>query len=359
MSEDGVGSGVVVAFEAIKPIGRTRLIKRDAVNNPVCNAGRVERVRYEVKKQIRTWRPWFKRVSEDLDYKMMPDAVRHYAWQMTHRHLRSDGKKQIERLRGRPRWGPGARIHRGHFRDTQSAAGTSKLYDEWSLRLWMEQVWVSDGHFRSTPRRDRRCRSSWKCPEDLRRVKRKLNEMIGNPWETSPRQEEEPRFNCRVCVTLERQIRYGGQKGCMVCCRHAGANPRDLRTRSQDTVNNEAAQTDRASSTISPGQTSISLSSGTVQSSRRRLATWRGYSCGKFDDTADDEINDSGDGDQSRDKRQRVLASRPDRTGVDVNACTCTKIVTDGLSRLWIGTRNALKPRVDILDICKRTTEGE
>ena len=30
MSEDGVGSGLVVALEAIKPIGRTRLIKRDA-----------------------------------------------------------------------------------------------------------------------------------------------------------------------------------------------------------------------------------------------------------------------------------------------------------------------------------------
>ena len=58
MSEDGDGSGLVVAFEAIKPIGRIRLIKRDAVKNPVCNtpkassvsAGRVERVRYEVEK---------------------------------------------------------------------------------------------------------------------------------------------------------------------------------------------------------------------------------------------------------------------------------------------------------------------
>ena len=93
------------------------------------------------------------------------------------------------------------------------------------------------------PTRDRRCRSIWKCPEDLRWVKRMLNEMIGDPWNTSPRQEEEPRINYEVYVTLERQIRYGGQKGCMTCCRHAGANPRDFRTRSQDTVNNEVVQT--------------------------------------------------------------------------------------------------------------------
>ena len=62
MSEDGVGSGLEVALEAIKAIGRTRLIKRDAVKNPVCNtpkassvsAGGVVRVRCEVEKQIRT-----------------------------------------------------------------------------------------------------------------------------------------------------------------------------------------------------------------------------------------------------------------------------------------------------------------
>ena len=63
-SEDGVGSGLVVPLEAIKPIGRTRLIKREAAKNPVCNipkassvsAGGVERVKYEVEKQIRTRR---------------------------------------------------------------------------------------------------------------------------------------------------------------------------------------------------------------------------------------------------------------------------------------------------------------
>ena len=31
----------------------------------------------------------------------------------------------------------------------------------------------------------------------------------------------------------------GGQKGCMACCKHAGANPRDSRTRSLDTVDTQ------------------------------------------------------------------------------------------------------------------------
>ena len=101
MSEDGVESGLMVALQAVNSTGRTRLIKRGAVKNPVCNtpkassvsAGGVERVRYEVEKQIRTWRSWFEGASEDLNYKVLPDAVRHSAWQITQRHVRSDGKE--------------------------------------------------------------------------------------------------------------------------------------------------------------------------------------------------------------------------------------------------------------------------
>ena len=78
MSEDGEGSRLVVALEATKPTGRTRLIRRDAVKNPLCNtpkassvsAGGFERVRYEVEKQIRTWRSWFEGESEDLNFRV-------------------------------------------------------------------------------------------------------------------------------------------------------------------------------------------------------------------------------------------------------------------------------------------------
>ena len=141
MSEDGVGSGLVVALEDIKPIGRTRPIKRDAVKNPVCNtpkatsdsAGRVERVKYEIEK-IRTWRSWFEEESEDLKYNVLPHAVRHCAWQMTHRHVRSDGKKQIERLRGRPSRGQVPEFAEvDHFRDTQRIEPRNLR----TLRSWM------------------------------------------------------------------------------------------------------------------------------------------------------------------------------------------------------------------------------
>ena len=95
------------------------------------SAGGVERVRYEVEKQIRTWRSGFEGASEDLNYKVLLDAVRHCAWQMTHRHVRSDRKKHIERLRGRPTGGQVPEFAEvNHFRDTHRAAGTSKLCDE-------------------------------------------------------------------------------------------------------------------------------------------------------------------------------------------------------------------------------------
>ena len=93
-----------------------------------------------------------------------------------------------------------------------------------------------------------------------------MTEMNGEPWNTPPRQEEKPQIQNGVCIALKRQTKCGGQKGCMACCRHAGANPRDLGTRSQDTVNNEVAQTDRASSNDSREKTPHNLSKDTMQS---------------------------------------------------------------------------------------------
>ena len=172
-------------------------------------------------------------------------------------------------------------------------------------------------------------------------LKRKLNEIIGDPWNTSPRQEEKPRIKCGVYVTLERQIRYGGQKGCMACCRHAGANPRALRIRAQDTVNNEVAQNGRASSIVSPGKTPPSLSSGIVQSSSSGTAPAAGRPAPEVGNVAVATVAESSTTqpttsstfreteieDQSNAKRQRVLASRPDQHGTDVNADVCKTIV--------------------------------
>ena len=108
--------------------------------------------------------------------------------------------------------------------------------------------WTLEG----APARVRRCRPICRRPENQRWDRKLLTEMNGEPWNTLPGQEEKPQIQDRVCIALKRQIKCGGQKVCMVCCRHAGANPRDLRTRTQDTVDNEVAQADRASSNVLP-----------------------------------------------------------------------------------------------------------
>ena len=63
-------------------------------------------------------------------------------------------------------------------------------------------------------------------------------------WNTPPRQEENLQIQDRECIPLEKKNKWGGQKGSMTCCDHAGSNPRDLRARTQDIVDNEVAQTD-------------------------------------------------------------------------------------------------------------------
>ena len=174
-------------------------------------------------------------------------VMRHCAWQMTHRHVRSDGKKQIEWPRGRPHSGQVSEFAEvNHFRDPQKA-------DEWSLRHWRGTVMVSGGQYMGAPAGVRRCRSICRRPEGLRWVTRVLKEMIGDPRNRPSHQEEMPPMQCGVYTTPKRQIRNGGQKGCMACCRHAGVYSQESRTRSQDTVDSEAAQSGKASSIGSPG----------------------------------------------------------------------------------------------------------
>ena len=141
--------------------------------------------------------------------------------------------KQVER--------PCGRSHNGHvseftesnyFREPQKAG-------EWSLRLWRGTVMVSSGHcFREFAGAD----PSGDAPENQSWDRKPLTEMNGEPWNTPPRQEEKLQIQDRECIALEQQIKCGGQKVCMACSRHAGANPWDLRTRSQNNVDDEVAQ---------------------------------------------------------------------------------------------------------------------
>ena len=132
MSEDGVEGGFVGACEA------DQNNCQDSLDQKRCSqeSGGIEQARYEGEQRTRTLRSWFEGVSVDLDYKVLPVVVRHCARQITQRHVRSDEKKQIERLHGRPQNGQVPEFAEvNHFRDPQKAADTSKLYDRWSLRL--------------------------------------------------------------------------------------------------------------------------------------------------------------------------------------------------------------------------------
>ena len=176
MSVDGVEGELVVAFEAIKPNDRTRPINRGAVKNPVCNtpkapsvnAGGIEQARYEVEKRTRTLTAWFDGVSLDPDYKVLPVVVRHCAWRITHRRVRSNGKKQTERLRGRPHNGQVSEFTEvNHFRHPQKA----EIVDENDF----DAGWTPRGYTSESPQ----VSIHLERPEDLRWVKRVLNE---NDW---------------------------------------------------------------------------------------------------------------------------------------------------------------------------------
>ena len=106
-------------------------------------------------------------------------------------------------------------------------------------------------------------------------------------------------------------------------------------------MNNEVAHAGEASSIDSPEPTAFSLSSGPAQSSSCGTVMAAGRPAPEGSNvvvttvaeslttqpTARPTIREMEIGNQSNDKRLVVLASRPDRTRDDVNACKCRRIV--------------------------------
>ena len=169
ISGNGVEARLVGACEAFRPTDRTRLIKMEAVKNPVCNspkassanAERIEQASQKVETRSRTSRSWFEGVSVERFCKVMPHAVRSCAWQITCRLARPRRMKHVERLCGRPHNGQVSEFTElNHLRKPQKA-------DEWSLRLWRGTDMVSSGHWKPLARVRRR-RPIWKRPENLR-----------------------------------------------------------------------------------------------------------------------------------------------------------------------------------------------
>ena len=74
-----------------------------------------------------------------------------------------------------------------------------------------------------------------------------LTEMNGESWNPTAHHQDKPPQVRGVYITLGRQIKHGGTKGCAACFGHAKVQSPECRPRFQDIVDNEAAQTAAAS----------------------------------------------------------------------------------------------------------------
>ena len=185
---------MVGACEAFRPTDRTRLNEMRAVKNTVCdtptassaNGERIEQASQKVEKRSRTSRSWFGGISVERVCKVMPDTVRNYAWQISRRLARPGRAKQNETSR-RHNGQVSEFTKMNHFTD-----------GEWSPRLLRDAVMVPSGHRKGKLPRVCRCRLVWRRPGNQRWDEKPLNEINGEPWNTSPRQEEKLQIKDRV-----------------------------------------------------------------------------------------------------------------------------------------------------------------
>ena len=239
-------------------------------------AGGIERANCEVERQIRTLRSRFEDnygESVGLDNKMLSFLVRNCAWPITHYQVKSDGKTPCERLCGRPYQGQVAEFAEVvHLRDPGKAADMPKLDDSWNVGMWLGKSLASDEHHVGTSAGVRRCRSIWRRPERQRWDRKILTEMNGEPWNSVPQKDKAPQVR-GVYITLERQIKHGGTKGCAECFGQAKVHSPECRARFQDIVDNEAAQTAAASASEPHVETPGQAAGGPAQL-RWRMSTW-------------------------------------------------------------------------------------
>ena len=140
-----------------------------------------------------------------------------------------------------------------------------KLDDRWNLGLWLGKSLTSDAHVGTSPG-VRRCRSIWRRPEKQRWDRKRLTEMHGEPWNLVPPKDKAPQVR-GVYITLRRQIKHGGTKGCSACFGQAKVHSPECRARYQDIVDNEAAQTAAASVSEPNVETPGQAAGGTASSS--------------------------------------------------------------------------------------------
>ena len=172
-----------------------------------------------------------KEYRQNVHAKVMPDTVWNCARQISRRLVRPGRAKQNDASR----W---------HNRQVSKFTKMNHFTGgEWSLRLWRDAVMVPSGHWKGKLARVCRCRLVWRRPGNRSWDEKPLNEMNGEPWNTSPRQEEKVQIKDRECVALKHLIKCGGQRRSMACCEHAGSNLRDLKARTQDILDKKVVQT--------------------------------------------------------------------------------------------------------------------
>ena len=106
-----------------------------------------------------------------------------------------------------------------------------------------ERAWRQTRNYVGTSAGVRRCRSIWRRPEKQRWDRKMLTDMNGEPWNPTGHHQDKPPQVRGVYITLERQIKYGGTKGCAACFGDAKIHSPECRARFQNIVDNEAAQT--------------------------------------------------------------------------------------------------------------------
>ena len=125
------------------------------------------------------------------------------------------------------------------------------------------------------------------------------------------------RNNAGVYITLERQIKHGGTKGCAACFGNAKVHSPEW-ARFQDIVDNEAAQTAAASASEPNVEMHEQAAGGSAQSSSGGPVPALGRPA---PEDANMEAAESSAGQHTSAKRERLMAGMPilHETDVDVN----------------------------------------
>ena len=160
-----------------------------------------------------------------------------------------------------------------------------------------------------------------------------LTDMNGEPLDPTGHHQDKPPQVRGVCITLERQINYGGTKRCAACFGNAKVHSPDCRARFQNIVDNEAAQT-AAASAIEPnaemreqavGGSAPSSSSGPAPAAGRPAPEDTNMEAAKSSaQPTSSEVRTMEAEDNTSAKRQKLMAGMPILHEIDVDVNTDT-----------------------------------